>query len=101
MGGRGFTRAGARSFQHGPGYYTTDDQGQVFVQYGHRVFRDHEEQMVGEMSDEEDVPKIEERGDEEDSEEIPLAEIVRRQAQKGPGDETDPGDEKETEESEI
>ena len=43
-----------------------------------RDFRDDEEQKMGETSDEEDAPETEERGDEEDSEEIPLAEIARR-----------------------
>ena len=95
-GGKGFTGTGARGFQHGSEYYTTDDQGWVFDQYGCQVFRDDEE-----SSDEEGVPGTEERGDEEDSEEIPLVEIAKRQAQGEPGDEVGQGDEEETEKSEI
>ena len=52
-----------------------------------------------ESSDEEGAPGTE-RGN-EDSEEILLAEITKRQAQGEPGDEAGQGDEEETEESEI
>ena len=100
-GGKGFKGTVARGFQHGLCYYTTDDQGQVSDQYGHQVFRDNEEQMVEESSDEEGVPRTEERDDEEDSEEVPLAETARRQAQGKPGGEVSQGNEEETEESEI
>ena len=54
-----------------------------------------------ESSDEEGVPRTEGRDAEEDSEEIPLAEIARRQGQGEPGDEAGQGDEEETDESEI
>ena len=35
VGGKGFMGTSARGFQHGLGYYTMDDQGWVFDQYGH------------------------------------------------------------------
>ena len=37
MGGKGLPGTGVRGFQCGPEYYTTDDQGQVFDQYGHQI----------------------------------------------------------------
>ena len=43
----------AGGFEHGKGYYLEDEQGQLFDQYGDRVYREGEEQMVEEISDEE------------------------------------------------
>ena len=74
-----------RGFQHGPGYYYMDSQCWTFDQYGCRVFRDDEEQTVEETSDEQGEQMgapTEEEGDRgEDSEELPLVEVARRQAQ--------------------
>ena len=81
----------AGGFEHGKGYYWEDEQGQLFDQYGDRVYKEGEEQMVEESSDEESP----ERGDEEDSEEIPLAEVRRK------GQERETGDDEEEEETEI
>ena len=36
------------AFAHGTGFYTTDDQGRVFNQYGERVYQEGEVQMVEE-----------------------------------------------------
>ena len=41
-------------FAHGMGFYTTDDQGRVFNQYGERVYQEGEVQMVEETDDNDD-----------------------------------------------
>ena len=81
----------AGGFEHGKGYYWKDEQGQLFNQYGDRVYREGEEQTVEESSDEVSP----ERGEEEDSKEIPLAGVRRK------GRERETGDDEEEEETEI
>ena len=79
MGVLGWTLAG---FSHGPGFYRTDEQGQMFDQYGRRIYGEGEEQTIEESSGEEEVglgvrelPDVE---DNEDDEDTPLKEIVER-----------------------
>ena len=74
-GRAGSVGASTKGFQHGLGYYTTDAQGWVFDQYGRRVFQNDEEQTVEESFD--DNGDGEEQQQEGDSDEVPLAEVIR------------------------
>ena len=75
VGRGGSVAASTLGLQLGLGYYTTDAQDWVFDQYGRRVFRDDEEQMVEESSDDNGDGK--EQQQEGDSDEVPLAELIR------------------------
>ena len=77
MGVLGQTLVG---FHHGLKFYRTDEQGRVFDRYRKRVYREGEEQMVEESSEEEEVELGVEKLPENDSddEDTPLKEIAER-----------------------
>ena len=87
----------AGSFEREESYYWEDEQGQLFDLYGDRVYREGEEEMVEESSDEERPQRgdEEEVGEEEDSMEIPLAEVRRKKQER------ETGDDKEEEKTQI
>ena len=83
-GGSGYSAAfAAGAFQHGPGYYTTDAQGCTDDKYRRGVFQDDEEQTVEESSneDEEGNGDGEQQQQERDSDNVPLAELLRQEGE--------------------